>query len=180
MPVPRPVFAPNCPQWHLPAAASFSLIIEFCRGKTKQWTFLISLQKVLQHGEHTVNELEVYQALLSTIEYAQGTGEMMFTLMTGYLLVAFFIGEKLTIFQVLFVNTTYLMMYGAAASTMVDAMGKVDHFRVLLDNMGSEIPLDPSYIQGGFSSQYYLWLVPLLVISGYLYFMWSIRHPKAQ
>lgn len=127
-----------------------------------------------------MNELEVYQAMLDTIENAQNTGEMMVTLMTGYLLIAFFIGGKLSRFQVLFVNVLYLMLYSAAASTLIDTMARVSHFARILEDTGSSIPIDSSNIQYVYSSQIYLWLVPLLVVSGSLYFMWTIRHPKPE
>ena len=127
-----------------------------------------------------MNELEVYQAMLGTIENAQNTGEMMVTLMTGYLLIAFFIGGKLSRFQVLFVNALYLMLYSAAASTLIDTIAKVSHFAQNLEDMGSNIPSDSSNIQYVYYSQIYLWLVPLLVVSGSFYFMWTIRHPKPE
>ena len=126
-----------------------------------------------------MNELDVYQAMMATIENAQNTGEMMVTLMTGYLLVAFFIGNKLSTFQMLFVNATYFMLYSSAASTLVDTMGKVDHFGSFLESMGSEIPITSGF-QDTFSTPFFLWLVPLLVVSGSFYFMWTVRHPKSE
>ena len=129
-----------------------------------------------------MNELEVYQAMLGTIENAQSTGEMMVTLMTGYLLIAFFIGGRLSTFQVLFVNAAYLMLYSSAASTLVYTMGRVTHFGRLLDDIGSSIPsgTGTASIQNVYSTPIFLWLVPLLVVSGSFYFMWTIRQPKPE
>ncbi len=64
-----------------------------------------------------MTDLDAFNAMMLANDYAQATGEMLLTVLTGYLLIAYFVGAKLSVFQVSFVNVVYLRTYISTWST---------------------------------------------------------------
>ncbi len=46
-----------------------------------------------------MTDLDAFNAMMLANDYAQATGEMLLTVLTGYLLIAYFVGAKLSVFQ---------------------------------------------------------------------------------
>ena len=46
-----------------------------------------------------MTELDAYNALMLAFEHAQNTGQMLLTILTGYLLITYFMGDRLTTLQ---------------------------------------------------------------------------------
>jgi hypothetical protein len=134
-----------------------------------------------------MTEYEIADLAVSTQELfiqqwqlAQGMGERVFDLMQqfgnllfGYLIVAYFVGAKLTKVQLAIFNVLYLIWQFRLFFTLriVSANGNI-----LLGEMRKISPeLTPDY--PSILSLFAL-LTGLLLAS--LYFMWSIRHPKTE
>jgi hypothetical protein len=124
-----------------------------------------------------MSELEAYNAMMLANDHAQSTGQVLLTVLTGYLLITYFVGKDLTIFQVSFVNVVFLLTYISTWATLANYLEVAIHFREILVDLGSEIPLsDDDYI----ATPLFNLSVAGLITIGALYFMWSVRHPKAE
>lgn len=125
-----------------------------------------------------MTEVEAYAALRSTTDYALTLGEQSIALLTGYLLIAFFIGKRLTFFQVSFVNTVFSLMFFSCQISLATNMVTVVHFTQSLEDMGSEIPIRGVQADNWLATPFFALAVSIMMLSGALWFMWSIRHPK--
>jgi hypothetical protein len=121
-----------------------------------------------------MNGNEVFELLRMESEYTLSLGQMSITILTGYLLIAFFIGARLTRFQVIFATAVYSVMYLSTALSLSQSQTVLVHLAATLRDSGSEIPVisaaNPvvSYITTG------------LLYLGSIYFMWNVRHPKPE
>jgi hypothetical protein len=124
-----------------------------------------------------MTELDAYNALMLAIELAQNTGQMLLTILTGYLLITFFMGDKLTTFQVCFVNVVFLLAYGSTWQTLFENLESAEYFRGILVSLKSQMPAASTSVSG---TPTFNIVVGSLLTIGALYFMWSVRHPKAE
>ena len=124
-------------------------------------------------------ELDAFNAMMLANDYAQATGEVLLTVLTGYLLITYFVGANLSVFQVSFVNSVFILTYISTWSTLAQYLETANHFRDILISQNSQIPLT-SYGGEIVSSPAFNWAVACLLTAGSLYFMWSVRHPKAE
>jgi len=128
-----------------------------------------------------MTEVEAYSALRETTEYAMAIGEQNITLLTGYLLIAFFIGAKLTRFQVSFVNVLFVVMFLSSCLSLASAAATLTHIAQRLRDTGSDIPMTAFDMgESGMASPIFVLGVCLAMLIGALYFMWSVRHPKIE
>jgi hypothetical protein len=124
-----------------------------------------------------MSELEAYNAMMLANDHAQSTGQVLLTVLTGYLLITYFVGKDLTIFQVSFVNMVFLLTYISTWATLANYLEVAIHFREILVDLGSEIPLsNVDYI----STPVFNLSVAGLITIGAFYFMWNVRHPKTE
>jgi hypothetical protein len=102
---------------------------------------------------------------------------VLITIMSGYLVVAYLVGERLTRTQVFVTNTLYLI----SAFTMIGG-----NFQAVLDlsTAARQAALQiPEFPIVGASTNIYIWPTALasvhssLIIAS-LIFMWQVRHPK--
>ena len=93
--------------------------------------------------------------------------------LTGYLLIAFFVGDKLTKFQAAFASLMFLGLYGSYQISIWGQLSRMAHFNAELSSLGSSIPTDKIY-------PHFSPLLSLLLAAGSLYFMWSVRHPNTE
>ena len=124
-----------------------------------------------------MNEIDAYNALILANEQTQNIGEMLLTVLTGYLLITYFVGEKLTTFQVCFVNVVFLLAYISTWQTLIEYIATVEYFRETLATLKSDLPLAGTTLNA--SPAYSITVASLLTI-GALYFMWNVRHPKTE
>jgi hypothetical protein len=97
------------------------------------------------------------------------------TATTGYLIAAYFIGNKLTRSQMIIVSTLYVSIAGLSDYAAITWMARGAHFARQAVNIDATIPFNPNQ---------FLWifvgLVMFLGIIACLKFMWDVRHPKAE
>jgi small-conductance mechanosensitive channel len=132
-------------------------------------------QRVDQYGIDSMTEIEAYNALVLAQDQAQNIGAMLLTVLTGYLVITFFVGAKLTTFQVCFVNVVFLLSYISTWQTLIEYIATVEYFREALEALESELPLAGTTLN---VTPAYSIAVACLLTIGALYFMWSVRHPK--
>jgi hypothetical protein len=73
-----------------------------------------------------MTEIELIQAAQGASDLAMVAAQWQLTIITGYLLIAYFIGAKLSTLQVTFVNFVFLLMLAnAVASVVMGYCGKV-------------------------------------------------------
>lgn len=131
-------------------------------------------QLEFMQAERNANLLDLVLAQGSLI---QSDATQFTTLLFGYLLVAYFIGARLTRIQVIIFNALYVASIGATIFQMTTgaftALGFLNKFLEVSGNIEETTPIDPRYIGFGLSLN-----LALIVTS--LYFMWSVRHPEAE
>jgi hypothetical protein len=128
-------------------------------------------------GFNLMNELDAYNALILANDQAQNIGEMLLTILTGYLLITFFVGEKLTTFQVCFVNVVFLLSYISTWQTLIEYIATVEYFRETLMSLESDLPIAGTTPN---ATPAFSIIVASLLTIGALYFMWDVRHPKPE
>jgi hypothetical protein len=113
-------------------------------------------------------------------EVAQGLGERVFDLMQqfgnllfGYLIVAYFVGVKLTKVQLAILNVLYLI-WQLRIFLILSIVG--GNAGILLGEMRE---ISPELTPTGPSLLPSIALLSCLILAS-LYFMWSIRHPKKE
>ena len=97
------------------------------------------------------------------------------TLMSGYLIVAYLIGEKLTLVQVCILNLFYLviMTFSLLGIFISQGVGIFRYEKLLLI-----YPDTISLPFWGVESQITLAAVLAIIVAVSIWFMWEVRHPK--
>jgi hypothetical protein len=122
-----------------------------------------------------MTEMDAYNALMLANNQAESVGEILLTVLTGYLLIAFFMGDKLTTFQVCFVNVVFLLAYTSTWASLIEYLSTATYFREILVSLQSDLPM--ARITPNATPVFNI-LVAFLLTTGALYFMWAVRHPK--
>ena len=96
------------------------------------------------------------------------------TLTSGYLIVAFFIGARLTIFQLVIVSTLYVFAAGHAIRTIFIFTHRGMAFSALHGaESGMHVSANPV-----------IFMTLIVFMAGGIFaslaFMWSVRHPKTE
>ena len=103
--------------------------------------------------------------------------EYVLTVVTGYLLIAHFIGAKLNRFQVSVVNGLYLLMHSMGIWTSYGGMQRLHYYAAQLSELDPSSPSITS-VEGG---SWVLWspvVLGLMVMTACLTFMWNVRHKR--
>ena len=117
----------------------------------------------LAQGE-TQNALAITEYNLATI--------------TGYLLIAYFIGANLTLFQVSFVNFLFVLSRIAAYFSLQGILERTQHFQQQIVDADPNVPVG-ALATGGYGSVAQTVLFTAVTV-GCLVFMWQVRHPKTE
>jgi hypothetical protein len=115
--------------------------------------------------------------LLASLSDALGTHISIYlTIVTGYIIVAYLVGTKLTRLQVAIATGIYLVAYifeSLILTTIVRTIGKQSSQLLLLD---------PAVAIGMMAQARAPYIGLVILIAGLiapLWFMWSVRHPKS-
>jgi len=115
------------------------------------------------------------------IEIIQGISEWGITVLTGYLLIAYVIGRNLSLFQVTFVNTVFIILILAVIDSSLSSQRVVASLMEILHQQNPELAIQVGYKRN--ESPTVVWLrptIPAVMALGALAFMWSIRHSKKE
>ena len=120
-----------------------------------------------------MTEYELFDLMLTAVDGGTAVIGIILTVVSGYLIVAWLVGDKLTTAQVLMVNLLFL----CTAPMMV--WGWLGRYLAALDLQNQLLVLAPQtterinmYVIIGFP------IILFILILGSLKFMWDIRHPK--
>jgi hypothetical protein len=120
-----------------------------------------------------MTEYELFDLMLTAVDGGTAVIGIILTVVSGYLIVAWLVGGKLTTAQVMMVNLLFL----CTAPMMV--WGWLGRYLAALDLQNQLLVLAPQtterinmYVIIGFP------IILFILILGSLKFMWDIRHPK--
>ena len=120
-----------------------------------------------------MTEAEFYASLEQAIATAASFRDSAIVVLTGYLLIAFFVGKTLSRFQAIFASVMFIGLYLSYQISIWGQLARMGHFNYELARPGSEIPNDRIY-------PHYSPAISMLLAFGALYFMWSVRRDKAE
>ena len=98
--------------------------------------------------------------------------------LTGYLLIAYFIGANLTLFQVSFVNFVFLLTRLAGYLSLQGVLKRTEYFQQQVVDADPDIPVGQLAL-GGYGGAVQTTLFVAITL-GCLVFMWQVRHPKTE
>ena len=104
--------------------------------------------------------------------------EFNMVLLTGYLIIAYFTGAKLTLFQVSFVNCVFILSRVVTYVTMEGVLNRMRYFNQQVAQADPSIPMGP--MSAGGYAEAASTVVFVLITAGALIFMWQVRHPKTE
>lgn len=123
-----------------------------------------------------MTEYEILDLISNDSEQMAIQFSIYLSVMSGYLLVAYFAGEKLTTVQVLILSGLFLF------ATVAEVWGfhlTLSHIGELLAKKAELGPL--SAYEEGIDDNGYPWAIAMSIgIIAALYFMWSVRHPRLE
>ena len=127
-----------------------------------------------------MTEYEVIDAINSTMALAYSVSQYGLAIMTGYLLIAHFIGAQLSVFQVWFVSIVFVVMHSMCVFALIDVSKKVQLLQIELTNTGSSIASGSfmATINRGDAIPWPPYLFGALLTFGCLLFMWQVRHAR--
>jgi hypothetical protein len=121
-----------------------------------------------------MTEFELIQAAQGAIDTAMEGVQWQLTMITGYLLIAYFIGTKLSTLQIAFVNLVFLLMHTNAVVSVVMGILRESYYTQQVLKISPETPNIGSFGEGAVICV----VSSLIVTAGCLSYMWSVRHPK--
>ncbi len=98
--------------------------------------------------------------------------------LTGYLLIAYFIGANLTLFQVTFVNVVFVLQRAASYLSLQGILRRTSYFQERVSAIDSDIPMGQLALGGSGGTIQTILFIAITV--GALVFMWQVRHPKSE
>ena len=122
-----------------------------------------------------MTEYELLDVTFSAVNSATNSWGMIFSVICGYLVVAWLIGEKLTRAQVTLVNLLFL------CSAPMLIWGWLGRYLIALDFQNRLLELNPQAVER--VSIYVITGMPIILsilVLGSLKFMWDVRHPKTE
>ncbi len=123
-----------------------------------------------------MTEYEILDLVASESGAMAAQFNLYLTVLFAYLVVGYFIGDKLTTAQTAVLTGLYLWASGAQ---VVGMRLTLSHVLELFEKKAKVAP--PSNYEITYAGYTHLWLAAmLLAICAGLYFMWSVRHPKIE
>ena len=117
---------------------------------------------------------ELIAAAQGATQTSMALNEMNLAILTGYLLIAYFIGANLTLFQVSLVNTIFILSRIAGFLSMKGVMERVAYYQQKVFETNPDIPM--GMLAPGTSGSIVQSIIFILITFGALVFMWQVRH----
>jgi len=104
------------------------------------------------------------------------------TIVTGYLLIAHFIGRDLSRFQAGFVNLVFIIMQALTLMSLDGVSRRVQELLTRLNDMDPLLAASPvtAINSTGQAVPWPVYLAGSLMTIGCLIFMWTVRHPNTK
>ena len=106
------------------------------------------------------------------------TGQALFiSTISAYLVVAYTVGARLTMYQVWFINFTFILFSLVGLQGLTAQLLTIFDYEVIrLEQLGRAAHFE----QTGEASVWLAVAVRVLITAGSLIFMWQVRHPKTE
>jgi hypothetical protein len=131
-----------------------------------------------------MTELQRGEIIRGWIELMQNQGvlvnadsTMMFTLLFGYLLVAYFVGKNLSRSQTLILTVLYIIAFVVTLGNIVGSAYATVTMKVALIQVCPECTVSPLI---SVEAIFMVATVNAAMLGASLYFMWNVRHPKIE
>ena len=115
---------------------------------------------------------DILNGIQSNIWAAQA---IMLSVLSAYLAVAYTVGKNLTTYQVLFINSVFILMSALGATGQMNSIEAATMYGRELSPLRGEIVTDE--VRAGATIGFYT--LRALLLFGALAFMWQVRHPKS-
>ena len=125
----------------------------------------------------TLTEFELADLYVGAQGNATSITALFVTIMSGYLIVAWLVGEKLTRAQVIFINALFILFQFNLILAWSATWEKAIKVATELNS------IDPTFYSSGLGSSAGLIVFAVTMIAsipGCIKFMWNIRHPKKE
>jgi len=123
-----------------------------------------------------MTEYELSEVVIGYTSNIDQSTAVMISVLSAYLVVAYTIGAKLTRFQAAFISAGFIMVFAGILSAqyfyMTELLYATDQLQSVKDFENHISKASGNVIVLVF------YAVRLLFLSGALYFMWNVRHPK--
>ena len=125
-----------------------------------------------------MTEFELTESMQAMISNVWAAEAIYLSLVSGYVVVAYTIGARLTPYQHFFVNTLFILTVVTNSMTTFTSMQNIMYLAGQLAELAD-------YYAAGVENPFAavsIWLVytiRILLTLGALIFMWTVRHPKA-
>jgi len=126
-----------------------------------------------------MTEFEFRESLAALYGQVSQDSTMCFTLISAYLVVAYLVGARLTITQVIIVNTLSGFWAGMSIFAIHSELSSAAQLTVRFSEAGYLPSSNGDASNTGYIALAYPAVLFLGVIAAF-YFMWSIRHPKTE
>ena len=125
-----------------------------------------------------MSEYELVDVMYTIFASMNESATLYFTLVSAYLGLSFFIGERLTKVQLIIVNTLYIIWVIGVINSGYGGLSNAVTVMGLLNEMGSPFQGQGQRITQG--AVYGFMLVQFGGMLASLYFMWSVRKAKSE
>jgi len=123
-----------------------------------------------------MTEYEILDLMASVEAQMASQFTLYLTVISAYLVVAYFVGNKLTLPQTLIASILFMFGAGGQVWGLHKAGTRVAEY---LDKKAQLSPLSPYEQQ--FSPNVHGWVIVMVLgVIASLYFMWSVRYPKTE
>ena len=123
-----------------------------------------------------MSEYEYMDLFFTLVERAEAAGLAFLTVTSGYLIVAYLVGDKLTRAQVVLVSALFFFYATAQILAQISQINSILHIDHI---MYESFPKSPMQRSSSAARLGFVWpVLEFLAVCACLHFMWSIRHPK--
>ena len=126
-----------------------------------------------------MTEFELVMAAAEVDNTANFIGETGIALTTGYLLIAYYMGTKLTFGQTVLINSLYVLVSLLFYFAGEEKAALKDYFETEALKLNPDIPYR-DVVQGSDALLPFPLILTLVVTMSCLAFMWRVRHPKTK
>lgn len=122
-----------------------------------------------------MEEADVVESIIGYYGLAGETLTFYFTVISAYLIVAYLVGDKLERSQMLIISTLFIVMSGMMSYAAFAYMQRGFEYARLHERINPDVDT--------YANQILVGVLPSLMVGGIaasLYFMWSVRYPKAE
>ena len=126
-----------------------------------------------------MNEHDAMEVLNGVVANTLSAQAIFFTVLTAYLAVAYTVGNKLTKYQVAFVNLLFLIAYFNLTANQFTLLESATYYVQLVVEARAAIE-DPISGVPSKVNMLMFFSIRLLMLVGATLFMWQVRHPKTE